>query len=95
MESSSPLIETTELQALIEAGSPLIILDFTLNMTDHEAPQQAHFESRLPNAKFIKFTDTVDKTAAAPMTLPKTKAFRSLCSRLEIANNEAPLVVYD
>jgi 3-mercaptopyruvate sulfurtransferase SseA len=95
MEAVSPLIETAELQALIDANVPLVIVDFTLSMSDPEKPQITHFENRIPKAKFMKFSDALDKTAPAPMTLPKTKEFRSLCMRLEIPNDESPLVVYD
>jgi thiosulfate/3-mercaptopyruvate sulfurtransferase len=93
----STLISAQALQALIESGSPLVVLDASFDLTDAAAGERAYVEAHLPGALYLH----LDRDMCGAKTghngrhpLPERAAFATTAGRIGITP-ATQVVAYD
>jgi thiosulfate/3-mercaptopyruvate sulfurtransferase len=93
----TPLIDAATLHGLMAAGTPLVLLDASFDLTDTAAGERAYAQAHLPGALYVH----LDRDLSAPKTgrngrhpLPSRETFAATAGRLGISPL-TPVVVYD
>lgn len=93
----TPLIDAATLHGLKAAGTPLVLLDATFDLTDPAAGERAYAQGHLPGAMYVH----LDRDLSAPKTgrngrhpLPGRETFAATAGRLGVTP-VTPVVVYD
>ena len=95
--SYTTLVSAAQLQALIEAGAPLVILDASFDLADIAAGERSYREGHIPGARYVH----LDRDLSAPKTgqngrhpLPPRDVFAATAGRLGLSPS-TQVVVYD
>jgi thiosulfate/3-mercaptopyruvate sulfurtransferase len=97
MTASSPLITAPALRALLDAGTPVQIVDCSFDLADPAAGERLHAQGRLPGAVHLHL-DRDLSTAKTGLNgrhpLPTREAFAATLAARGLRDDQ-PVVVYD
>ena len=93
-QASHTLISTDELQALIATGSPLRILDCSVNVGGGDEFIFNYYREHIHGAKFLDLKLARDLSSPFPFMMPSRDYFVLLAKSLDIRKSQT-VVVYD
>ena len=89
------LVSATDLAALIEGDSPVVVCDVRFHLADHEQGRREYDEAHIPGARFVDLeTELAGGDGGGRHPLPSVGSFTALLGRLGI-DPATHVVAYD
>jgi thiosulfate/3-mercaptopyruvate sulfurtransferase len=92
------LLAAAKLSEMVASGASMYVIDASIPIPKPGAPASmipSFYESRIPGAKFFDINEVKDHSNELPHMFPDLDTWKLYMKRLQIKNNDWPVVCYD